>query len=230
MKIHRFIGQFNLKVGRLLISDKNIAHQIRNVLKLTTSEKIILCQEGGAEAVAEIISLNKDFLEVKIESISHNPGKPGKKVTLYCAILKKENFELVAQKATEVGITEIVPIITDRTVKQGIREERLLKIMKEASELSGRRDIPTLGNILDFNTAIEIAKRHERCYLFDISGVKEADFAFGDIGLFVGPEGGWSEKETEKARSSNLEIISLGDLVLRGETAAIIVSFLATRV
>ena len=151
---------------------------------------------------------------------------------LYCAILKRENFELVVQKATEIGVREIVPLITQRTVKLDIKEERLRKIITEAAEQSGRGRVPMLRQAMSFADALADAQRNDANFFFDISDVIVEEGAIGDAmrrGLFVGPEGGWSYEEVLAARAAGCHIISLGALTFRAETAAIIASYLGTR-
>src|SRR3989344_4947911 len=144
MKIHRFIGNFKIKIGALRINDEELLNQLRNVLKLKVGEKIILCDGRRNEGSAEIKEYGKDYVEVEIKEVGVNENEPEKQVILYCSILKRENFELVVQKATEIGIKEIVPIITERTVKLDIRKDRLEKIIREAAGQSGRGTVPVL--------------------------------------------------------------------------------------
>ncbi|MFA6274259.1 MAG: RsmE family RNA methyltransferase, partial [Candidatus Paceibacterota bacterium] len=130
MKIHRFIDNFDLSKKELEITGE-IAHQIIKVLKLKIGEKIELSDGKGSVALAEIVKLNKNIVVVKIIAPLHQDfaeQNSTKKVNLFCAILKKENFELVVQKTTECGIDKIIPIITSRTIKTGLNLERLKKI------------------------------------------------------------------------------------------------------
>ena len=85
---------------------------------------------------------------------------------------KKENFELVVQKAVEIGVKEIIPIITKRTVKLNLKYDRLEKIIKEAAEQSGRGILPILRKAMDFKKAIEEAEQNNINLFFDISGKK----------------------------------------------------------
>lgn len=237
MKIHRFIDNFDLSKNEIKITGE-IAHQIIKVLKLKTGEKIELCDGKGIYAIAEIVEIGKNIVLVKIGAPLRQgfAGQNRTKVNLFCSILKKENFELVVQKTTECGVSKIIPIITSRTIKTGLNMERLRKIAKEASEQCGRINIPEILEPIEFIKALKIAEGtppHGNI-LFDVSGeplggltAKSLDnlqlFTFN---LFVGPEGGWTPKEIEVAKSLNFKIASLGPLTLRGETAAIIATYL----
>jgi 16S rRNA (uracil1498-N3)-methyltransferase len=252
MKIHRFIGPFDLSKKELRISGE-IAHQITKVLKLKPGEMIELCDELGSYTTAEIVEISGKNVKVKIKEIIKNKEN-GNKVNLFCAILKKENFELVVQKTTECGISKIIPIITSRTVKTGLNLERLQKIAKEASEQSGRTNVPEISEPMKFEEALKFTKENDLNIFFDISGEKlwsrelsseipwEArrrrtekisSKKFSCIlegnslrNIWIGPEGGWTPEEIEKAKSLNFKIASLGPLTLRGETAAIVAVYL----
>ncbi|OGM99304.1 MAG: hypothetical protein A2817_00430 [Candidatus Yanofskybacteria bacterium RIFCSPHIGHO2_01_FULL_39_8b] len=226
MRLYRFIGDFQFKVGKLEIKDKELFSQLRNVLRLKAGEKIILCDGRMNEAVAEIMIYGKDFVEIEIKEIKTNQNEPERHVILYCSILKKENFELVVQKATEVGVKEIVPLITERTVKLNIRKDRLEKIIKEASEQSGRGVVPVLAEPVEYEKALAILKNNDLNLLFDRSGENFSNLERLDnqglIGVWIGPEGGWTVQELKSVQRSNFKIINLGKLTLRAETAAIV--------
>ena len=155
MRLHRFIGDFSFEEGsasggnfsknKLTISDKELVNQIKNVLRLKIGDEIRLDDGKEKSALAEIISITRAGIEVDISEVSENKNELPIYGTLYCSILKRENFELVAQKATEIGIKEIVPIISSRTIKLNLREDRLEKIIKEAAEQSGRGIVPKLN-------------------------------------------------------------------------------------
>ena len=136
---------------------------------------MILCDGKLDEAVAKILLLAKDKAELEILEIIKNKNEPENYVILYCPILKKENFEIAVQKAVEVGVKEIVPIITARTVKFGLNKERLEKIIKEAAEQSGRGILPNLNEAIDFDKAIIEAKNKNEVNLFFQIGYPRLD-------------------------------------------------------
>lgn len=227
MKLHRFIIPIQLDKKQIRLVDKELLNQLRNVLRLKVGDKITLADGQLNEALVQIKSVSKDFVELEIVKVSKNENEPKVHGVLYAALLKRENFELVAQKATEVGIKEIVPIISKRTVKLNLRQDRLEKIIKEAAEQSNRGVVPILHEPLDFKKALEHAKQNDINLFFDPSG-KELGGKFGiskTAGLWVGPEGGWDEEELQLAKEKGFKIISLGKLFFRAETAAIIASY-----
>lgn len=222
MKIHRFINSsFNLDEKHLAVTDPEILNQWINVLRFKAGEHVMLCDGLGYEALATIEKVSDSEVLVNISDKHENLIQI--KVNLYCAILKKENFELVVQKAVEVGVNKIVPISTKRTIKQNLKFDRLEKIIKEASEQCGRATVPTISEIEIFEDSVASVSGGEN-YLFDLSATEQfsKQNKGTEINLFVGPEGGFTEREVELAKNAGFKITSLGNLVLRGETAAIV--------
>jgi len=228
MKLHRFILPFTISGEQVEITDPEVVGQIRNVLKLKAGEQVLLCDEGMNEVLAEVTEIVHKVIKVKVIKEQRNENEPLRKVMLYCAILKRENFELVVQKATEIGVAEIVPVITRRTVKLALKQERLEKIIKEAAEQSGRGVVPKLHEPIEFEKAVEQVKDKQNI-LFDSSGSIPASSSQlpASIAIWIGPEGGFDETEIAAAKTAGFHIATLGKLTLRAETAAIVASYLA---
>jgi len=229
-KTHRFIGKFELSADRSLLRDPALIHQIRTVLKLRVGERLILADGSGQETVVAIAGLAPSGIEV-VAIERHPAAEPTRLITLYCAVLKRENFEYVVEKAVETGAHKIVPVMTAHTVKLGLKTERLAKIAQEAAEQSGRGIVPEISEPVKFKAALKAAAEHDVNYFFEAGG---DDFSrprslAKTIGVWIGPEGGWEDFEVEAARQSNFEIASLGTLILRAETAATVAVYLAAR-
>ena len=227
MREDRFFISTKIEKGELEISNREIFHQLKNVLRKRVGDRLILFDGTGIEAEAQIKEFLKDKVKVEILKIERPDREPKIFISLFCSVLKKSNFELVVQKATEVGVKEIVPILCKNTVKTRLNIERLRKIAKEAAEQSKRVTLPKIEEILSFKKAIEKARNFDLKILFDASG---KNFSLKEevqkIAIFVGPEGGWHGSEIEFAKKENFEILNLGKLNLRSETAAIAASFL----
>lgn len=230
MRLHRFIIEnISLENERVRIEDRGAIDQIRKVLRLKERDRIILCDGAGMEAEVEIEKLEKNRLEGKIIARKNNDHEPPVHVTLFCAVLKKENFEIVCQKATEVGISKIIPVATSRTVKTNLKFERLNKIIKEAAEQSERGKVPRLEKIMTFEEAVAYSKENGANIFFDRSGEKISSVLsekIKNVGIFVGPEGGWGQNEVEMAKNAGLKVVSMGKLNFRAETAAVIGSYI----
>ncbi|MCX6757284.1 MAG: RsmE family RNA methyltransferase [Candidatus Nomurabacteria bacterium] len=230
MKIHRFIDNFDLSGNEIEITGE-IAHQMAKVLKLEIGEQVELCDGKGTNAQGKIKTLSKNSTIVEIEKISKEPHAQ-KSVSLFCAVLKKENFELVVQKATECGVDKIIPIITTRTIKMGLNMERLQKIAREACEQSQRSILPEVLEPMSFEESFEIAKLNNINIIFDASGedlLEKITNNKNSSGIWIGPEGGWTPEEIKKTEENNFKKLSLGKNILRAETAAIIATYLISQ-
>ena len=247
MKLQRFY--IEEKIGErkeLSLTQPELINQLSKVFRFHGGDKVIIFDNSGFEYEAEILNLNKKNVDFKIISQSAKVSS-GRKVSLYLALIKKGNFELAAEKCTEVGVSEIHAIISERSEKKDINLERLNKIVKEASEQSGRVSLPKVFDIIDLEEAVSQAvKEGKVCVTFHtdstspairmstssyLRGGEESNVSSpslvkegvgGQLCLFVGPEGGWTEKEIELFKKNNFEIRSLGSNILRAETAAMV--------
>jgi 16S rRNA (uracil1498-N3)-methyltransferase len=227
-KTHRFIGPYQLATGTLRIDDADAAHQMRSVLKLEPGEIIIIGDGSGSEAQCKILRYDRDAVIVDGMSIGRNANELPGRTTLYCAVLKADHFELAAQKATEVGISEIIPMITARTVKGSLRVDRVQKIVREAAEVAGRGLVPVVREPVELERILTEASRNDVNFFFDPSGspFTGAAKSVRHAGIWIGPEGGWNERELELAEQVGMRTVSLGNLVMRAETAVIVASYL----
>ena len=258
MRLHRFIGNFDLDspsinphtkrgyapkaqnlnnprygVG-VKITNPEIVDQVIKVFRLKIGDSLILADGKKNEAVCHIEKIDKKYMEVFMDKKYKNKNEPKNLVILYCSVLKKENFEWVAQKATEVGVSEIVPIISARTIKLNLNPGRLQKIIREAAEQSGRGLAPLLRDPISFSKALEKSKENGLNLFFDktsqLLNLKTFKLKTkNSYGVFIGPEGGWTEEEKTAAQDSGCQIVNLGSLTLRAETAAVVASFLVCR-
>lgn len=226
---------------------ERLIHQWRDIFRFGAGDRVLLFNKEAGEWLAEFISLDKKrgaalkVIEQNLAGIDSGAGSsvatkviPQKNITLYMAIIKNSNFDLVVEKATELGVSKIVPIQTSRTVKSGLNFERLRKLAIEASEQSGRIDIPEISEIMDFDNALSDAKQliENKSGFFGHISDEKSDFLSSelkkDVAIFIGPEGGWTDEEIVKFEQEGVLPLSLGQFVLRAETAAIVgVSMLA---
>lgn len=225
MKIHRFIDDFELSGEEIEVTGE-IAYQMAKVLKLEIGEQVDICDGKGNNASGKIRSLSKNSVMIDIDKTWKDKNENKKQVSLFCAVLKKENFELVVQKATECGVSKIIPIITTRTIKTGLNMERLQKIAKEACEQSGRSYLPEISEPVSFEEGLEMAKENDINIIFDASGELLGGLnKKSSPSIWIGPEGGWTPEEIKRAEDNNFKKLSLGSRILRAETAAIVSTF-----
>lgn len=231
MRLHRFIDNFALDDRNVVISDKGFCAQIVRVLRLRTGMEIILADGRLNEARARILAATPSRVEVEIIERFQNTAEPRRKVFLYCSILRRENFEWAAQKATEAGASVIIPVIAERTVKYSFKEDRVRTIIREAAEQSGRGIVPELWSSMTFDEAIRHAATADQALLFDDGGEPFVPLSFvvESAILWIGPEGGWTQREVEAAQREGFSVLSLGATTLRAETAALVATYLTTR-
>lgn len=229
MRTHTFF--ISEKIGEkksVTITDAGLLHQFKKVFRFTAGQEIVLLDNSGNEYVSEISSLTLGEAKVAVKSVRENIFHPRRQVTLYQSIIKKDNFEWIVQKATELGVSKIVPIISERSEKKSLNLERLAIIAKEACEQSGRSVLPTLSEPVTFADAISSVTLP--CLAFHSDGETfsaEARQAVArDVSVLIGPEGGWSDHELFLFREKGVEICSLGSQTLRAETASVAVSAL----
>lgn len=232
--MHRFyiIGQPDKEI--IMIKDRAIVHQLRDVLRLKKGEKVIFFNDfpeyAGYDFVAEIKGIEPGSISLMAREKIENNREPSRKLVLYQSLIKKDNFEWVLAKATEIGVAEIIPVLSARSEKKSLNQERCDAILKEAAEQSGRAFIPKLQNVMPFEKAVLHAKESGAKTYFSSTTEKENMIrGIGEraVNLFIGPEGGWEEKEVfAAARIPTFETISLGRLTLRSETAAIAASYM----
>ncbi|MCR4334424.1 MAG: 16S rRNA (uracil(1498)-N(3))-methyltransferase [Patescibacteria group bacterium] len=232
MKIHRFFVEEKLNNKKEFeTSNVEFIHQWKNVFRLKVGDKVILLDNSGFEFYGTISLLSKNKAIIFIDEIKENI-KPKKlkeyEVHLYISLIKKNNFELVLEKGTELGVTCFIPIISDRSENKNFNMERAQKIIKEASEQSERGFLPTLENVTNLNNQL-LSDKDISFFAFHLFGEKYNSNNFMNkkkIGIIVGPEGGWTDRELDFFKTKKIPIISLGSQTLRSETASIAVSSL----
>ena len=228
MRLHRFYVSQPLGED-VVITDVSLIKQLSKVFRYAVGDFVILFNGDGFDVTygIETISNKEITLVKKSQTSAHIPTK---KITLCLSIIKKDNFELVVQKATELGVSTIIPILSERSEKKNLSIERLNKIAIEASEQCGRGDVPTILPVISLETMFAEGIPYDKAYFFQMHGspLSKIDDTTETVILFVGPEGGWSEKEIEKFEMANIKSVELGQTVLRAETAAIVGTFLVS--
>ena len=237
MRLHRFFIDHTIGDKKeVIITQESLLHQWKKVFRYAPSDQVILFDNSGYEYTARIEYFEPREAQVVITGVSDKNGHISPDVYLYASLTKKDTFEWVLEKTTELGITRIIPIVSERSEKKGLNFDRAKKILVEASEQSGRVVVPRLYEITEFADALtqyDISK-----ITFDPTGesfahaLKNKDSILNTkpLAIFVGPEGGWSPKELELFRVHKIPVYSLGAQILRAETACIaIVSLVLLR-
>ena len=232
--MHRFfVNVSDISAHRVIISDSRV-HQIRDVLRMKTGDEIIVLDNTGFEYRTRLLNISQK--EAVGEIISKKPceTEPRTQITLYQSLLVREKFEFVLQKCTEIGVTQFVPVITERSIvrkAEKITEQKLTRfesIIAEAAEQSARGKIPILKNPVDLSGAVSELDDYDICLVGSTRNcdslkkiLQECKSQAERIALFIGPEGGFSNRELELFDSMTAKSFSLGNRILRTETAAV---------
>lgn len=233
--LHRFfVPPERIRGEEVVLAEQ--AHQIRDVLRLKAGELIIVLDNEGREYEARLKAVGRSEVRGKVAEKREASGEPGVRITLFQSLLAREKFEWVLQKCTEIGVSRFVPVVTERSVVRdsGVKASRLgrwRRIIQEAAEQSHRGRLPELAQPVGFEDALDELRRFEvsliaapgagnRSLRACVGGGKEA----GSIALFIGPEGGFTEDEVGQACRGGAIAFSLGERILRTETAAVVAS------
>jgi 16S rRNA (uracil1498-N3)-methyltransferase len=229
MRLHRFFIPASVpSSGDFTVTDENLLNQWRNVLRMDVGDTLVAFDGRGEEAVCTLVQLEKKSAVLSVAE--YRKGIiPTREITLFMALIKRDNFELVLQKATELGVSRIVPLQTARSEKKGVNRERSEKILREATEQSGRTTVPVLDSEVRL---VDVVKNYQiPLVAFDPRGTLAARDAQGGIldktGIIIGPEGGFTEEEISFFEEHQIPIVCTGKTILRAETAALVALALA---
>ena len=223
----------NFNDNKILLNLDETRH-LRDVLRLRVGGEVHVFDGIGKEFLCEIETIEKQKTILKIISeVAPKSPESNLDLTLAIALLKGEKFDLVVQKACELGVSKIIPLNTKRAdvrikdAKEAAKKlERWQKIALESAKQCGRAKLMQIEIPLDFAKFIEIADGTKILFA-ERSGKKFSNInASEKITAVVGSEGGWEDAEIELARAKGFQIVTLGGRILRAETAAMTVSAL----
>lgn len=206
------------------------AKHLGTVLRARPGDTVTICDGQGADYETEVAEVSKENVLLKIRSKQQTVSEPEVKITLFQGVPKGDKLDTVIQKCVELGVARIVPMITERVVvrlsgKEEKKAARYQRIAEAAAKQSGRGRIPQVAPILDFDAAITEAKQLDAAIFFyeeererQLREILQT-FQGKTLGIFIGPEGGFSPEEAEKARMAGFPAATLGKRILRTETA-----------
>lgn len=227
-----YVPNPGIEQGLLKVEGSEVRH-IRRVLRLRVGDRMVVFDGSGREYEGILVEEGPSSVVVKVENILSPPKESPLAITLAQSLLKGEKMETLIQKATELGVKEIVPFFSSRSVplldksKSLRRYHRWEKIAIEASKQCGRMVIPKIGPLQDYSEMLQKASSETlRLILWEREGgalkgilkeLKERQTIF----FIVGPEGGMSHEEVVEARKVGFIPITLGKRILRSETASL---------
>lgn len=231
-----FINSNDIFDDNINITGEDYNH-IKKVLRLRVGENITLSDGMGNEYLAEIKGFGDGFANAGIIERYQNITEPPIVVTLYQGLPKSDKMDFIIQKSVELGITRIVPVITERTVVKldGEKDkakkcERWNRISQEAAKQCNRGIIPKIEVPVSFKEALRQAKDtalslipYEKETKSTLKQILNKSSNISKISVFIGPEGGFTEKEIDEAVNCGINPVTLGPRILRTETAGIAV-------
>lgn len=224
MRLNRFYLEDFLGEKNIELKKGPIFHQIKNVLRMKIGNSLSLFG-NNVEAIYKIEKIDNKIIFLIWQKNIVRKNKRDREIILFQSLIKKDKMEWVIQKAVELGVSKIIPIISERSEKKNINLDRLNKISLEASEQCGRQDLVKIFEPIKFKNVFK--KLEGLSFLGDASG---SDFVKNflnkkniknNINIFIGPEGGWSFEELKLAKDNKIEIVKLNNYILRSETASL---------
>lgn len=228
--MHQYFVNEPLEIGNEYNFTKEQAHHIKNVLRMD-GDVVRLVYEG--QAYFGVVSYKDNDVYALIKEKDTRINEPKCKITLAMALIRKEKFELVLQKATELGVSKIVPFESSRCVvhskneKKEKQKTRWESIILEASEQCKRNIVPALNDVVSFKDLKEYKSQgNYACYENAYGNAQFLSHISKDdstITVVIGPEGGFSKEEVQQLEQMGYTSITLGSRILRAETAAMYV-------
>jgi 16S rRNA (uracil1498-N3)-methyltransferase len=226
MQRHRFFAPPSSLFDSRIALDAEESHHLARVLRLVPGAMVFAFDGNGAEYECEVARVHKDAAELQVIARLSNEVESPLQLTLGQALIKGDKFDWVVQKATELGVTRLVPLVTEHSElrKAEGRESRLQRwrrIALEATKQCGRRKLIELAEVATF-VQFCAAETGVKLIFSERGGSRLADVPRANaVTLAIGPEGGWSERELTLAEAHGFLPVQLGNRILRTETAAV---------
>ena len=226
-----FMAGTNIKGGMAIIRGRDAEHV--RVLRLRPGEDLVICDAQGTDYKCRLVSADPEQVEAEVIEVVPCPAEPSVAVTVLCGLPKGDRTDYIIQKCVEAGASEIAFFNCDRCVARPETPEKKLerwqRIAEEAAKQSGRGIIPQVSWAGDFAGALDAAVKTELpLFLYEtgereaLNAVLEANKAVKTAALVTGPEGGFAEFEAKLAKIAGLHLCSMGERILRCETAPVV--------
>ena len=228
--MRRFFSTHHDGPERLTLSAEDVKH-ITAVLRLRAGDEILICDGRSTDYLCRISEASKSNVSFDVIGSSPNPAEPGIHVTIYQGLPKSDKMDLIVQKCVELGVFAMVPVECERSVAKikyssTKKTARWQSIAEAAAKQSGRGIIPTVGPVISLDEALlQMASYDTALMPYELERTTSLQRALkacrdvSSLALFIGPEGGISHKEAERAKAAGIVPVSLGRRILRCETA-----------
>ena len=223
--MRRFFGE--IIDNRAKIAGEEFLH-LKTVLRLKIGDEIIVLDGSEKEYLCRIIELKKDVALAEVFKVQKCKALPMKNIVLFQALTKREKLEMITQKCVELGVSTLIPFSSEHCVaKDAIgKKDRLEKIVHSACKQCECSVPMKIGDTLKFDDMIKYASKEDIVLFANERAGEEIDISllerYSNIGIIVGPEGGFTEKEKQAIIDAGAKSITLGKRILRSETASIV--------
>lgn len=229
MRIPRLFIDMKLVSGETVCLPREKAHHILHVLRMRVGDSIKLFNDSGYEFNSKIIALTKNSADLEIDDSSHSDNESPLNITLCLAIARGTHMDFSIQKAVELGVDSIIPVISEfsnvRLKQDRIKNkmEHWQNIIISASEQCGRNRLTKLIEPITFNECVASKIPPIRLILHPGSSqsMSTIEVEENEFSMIIGPEGGFSDKELNEAESKGCRLINMGPRILRTETAVV---------
>lgn len=235
--VHRlFVESANIADGFANIASSDVNY-LKNVLRLKAGDQLIICTGESKSFVGNIYKIEPFSITARIEKELEENNEPKTRITLAQSLPKGHKFDSIIQKSVELGVFEIIPVLTERSIpkidqNKNFKIPRWQIIAKEAAKQCQRSFIPKIQPIVDFITAVNLIKDFDYGLIFWELEREQTLKSFlsklsrktsNRIIILTGPEGGFSQNEVAAAKNAGFISLSLGKRILRSETAPLFV-------
>ena len=225
-----FMAGTNILGGMAIMTGRDAEHV--RVLRLRPGEDMIICDGKGTDYKCRLVKADKEQVEAEVIEIVPCPAEPSVQVTVLCGLPKGDRTDYIIQKCVEAGASEIMFFQSDRCVAKPDKPEKKLerwqRIAEEAAKQSGRGIIPQVSWAGEYADALNVANQKELgLFMYEtgereaLNAVLEANSDVKTAAIVTGPEGGFAPFEADLARIVGLHICSMGERILRCETAPV---------
>jgi 16S rRNA (uracil1498-N3)-methyltransferase len=226
--MRRFFADSDSFAEDKIVLGKDETRHLRDVLRLAEGDEVAVFDGTGFDYTCVIENMSKKATILAISSKHASPSNESPLSLVMCvAFTKGDKFEFVIQKCVELGVTKLIPLITERCDvklhdKTESKMDRWKKIVIESSKQCGRGILMQISEPKSFDALIQSPEKGETMLFSERDGESISDFKPAkELSALIGPEGGWSDAELEAAKESGVRIITLGGRILRAETAAV---------
>jgi 16S rRNA (uracil1498-N3)-methyltransferase len=214
-----------LASGQLRTLDGNAAHYLGSVMRRTPEDPVLLCDNVTGEWLARVTEVSKRRITLAVDQMLR-VREPVPDLWLCASPLKKPHFDMVLEKATELGVDRIMPITMARSVADKVNGDRALAIVTEAAEQCARTALPAVAPVQTLKALLSAWPADRHLFFADENGGEPALPAMsahrGPAALLIGPEGGFTDEERAAIQGVAQSVgVTLGPRILRAETAAI---------